>query len=262
MKNMDGMSGHEAHPPQNPHRMMIVGEKSIFLSHLPMFMSPHNFQVILEATFTNKGSSVQEIYTRDRQSHPQTKMYTLDPQEDFKLTTLFTPDPPARNTFRATVFRGHVEKGGQAIAGLTNIEVNVKRVILASALVRGAEKPEKLSYTLFGKGTELFLAHLITAPPDFDQILSVECDNVPPEDEMLRGVRVVILDRENTATHRIREQEKVSGQGHVTGAHQFLDLHVEAKTEFYFEEGELSSRKMVDGMFDPTPEETKAGFGT
>src|SRR4051812_32524510 len=148
MKNMDGMSGHAAHPPQNPHRMMIVGEKSVYLSHLPMFMSPHNFQVILEATFTNKGKSVQEIYTHDRQSHAQTKMYTLDPQEDFKLASLFTPNPPARQTFRATVFRGHVEKGGQAIQGLTNIDVTVKRVIFASTLSRGAVKPEKLGYIL------------------------------------------------------------------------------------------------------------------
>lgn len=262
MMNMDGMSDPATKPPQNPHRMMIVGEKSVYLSHLPMFMSPHNFQVILEATFTNKGKSVQEIYTRDRQSHAQTKMYTLDPKEDFKLPSLFTPDPPPRKTFKATVVRGHVERGGHAIEGLTNIDVTVKRVIFAATLSRGAEKPDKLNYILFGAGGELFLAHVVTAPPDFDQIISVKCDNLPPEDEMLRGVRVVILDRANTAAHRIKEQEKLTGQGHVTGAHQFLDLHLEAKTEFYFEESELAARSMTDETFKPTPEEIKAGFGS
>jgi hypothetical protein len=72
------------------------------------------------------------------------------------------------------------------------------------------------------------------------------------------GVRAAILGRENSAASRIKEKEKVMGQGHVTGAHQFLQLQIQAGVEFYFEEGELSSH---DGEFDPTPEETEAGFG-
>ena len=33
------------------HGMLIVGEETIYVSHLPMWMRPHNFQVILEVTF-------------------------------------------------------------------------------------------------------------------------------------------------------------------------------------------------------------------
>jgi hypothetical protein len=46
----------------------------------------------------------------------------------------------------------------------------------------------------------------------------------------------------------------------VTGAHQFLDVHITVRAESYFEEGELSSAKMSPGMFDQTAEERKAGF--
>ncbi len=123
-----------------PHNMMVVGEKSVFLSHLPMFMSPHNFQVILEATFTNGGKNVQEIYTRDRQSHRQTKMYALSPKESFKLPSLFTPNPPARNSFKGTILRGHLERGGEEIQGLIKIDVNVKRIVYAQKLGRGFDK--------------------------------------------------------------------------------------------------------------------------
>jgi len=241
--------------------MMVVGEKSVFLSHLPMFMPPHNFQVILEATFTSGGINVQDVYTRDRQSHGQTKMYTLRPEESFKLPSLFTPDPPSRNSFKGTIFRGHLERGGEEIEGLTNIDVNVKRVVYAQKFGRGFDKSDKLTYILFGRGQELFLAHVIARPPDFDQILSVKIDNPPSDEELSRGVSVVIPDRENSASRRIKEKEKVVGQGHVTGAHQFLQLQIQADVEFYFEEGELSSSMMMDGMFDPTPEERKAGFG-
>jgi co-chaperonin GroES (HSP10) len=97
--------------------------------------------------------------------------------------------------------------------------------------------------------------------PDFDQILSVKIDNPPSEEELSRGVSVVIPDRANSASRRIKEKVKVVGQGHVTEAHQFLQLQIQADVELYFEEGELSSSRMTNEMFDPTMEESKAGFG-
>ena len=54
----------------NIHNMMVVGKDTVFLSHLPMFeqlnkrgdvyLTPHRFQVILEATFAKNGSNVDE----------------------------------------------------------------------------------------------------------------------------------------------------------------------------------------------------------
>lgn len=260
--DMNNMNDHKMPPAHKepPHNMMVVGEKSVYLSHLPMFMSPHNFQVILEATFTSGGKNVQEIYTRDRQSHRQTKMYTLRPEESFKLPSLFTPTPPSRSSFKGTILRGHLERGGVEIEGLIKIDVNVKRVAYAQKLGRGFDKSDKLTYILFGKGQELFLAHVIAHQPDFDQILSVKIDSPPSDEELSRGVSVVIPDRENSASRRLKEGEKVLGQGHVAGAHQFLQLQIQADVEFYFEEGELSLSKMTNEMFDPTPEEEKAGF--
>lgn len=252
---------HDEPEEEPPHNMMVVGEKTVFLSHLPMFMTPHNFQVILEATFTSGGKSVQEIYTKDRQNNKHTKMYTLEPQESFTLPSLFIPNPPSRHSFKGTILRGHLERGGEKIEGLTNIDVNVTRVVYAQTLDRSVVKPDKLSYLLFGSQEELFMAHVIAKPPDFDQILAVKIVDPPSDDELNRLVRVVILDRENTAARRIKEKEKVAGQGHVTGAHQFLQLEIEAAVEFYFEEGELASTRMSPKTFDPTPEEGKAGFG-
>src|SRR5215510_9191245 len=87
----------------NQHNMLIVGEQTVFLSHLPMFhsgdprdpaavdasgtefISPHRFQVILEATFKAQGD-VSGVYAKDRQAHPSTKIYTLRPNKLFVLT--------------------------------------------------------------------------------------------------------------------------------------------------------------------------------
>jgi hypothetical protein len=264
MKNMDDMAGHNAPPAEEeeeipPHNMMVIGEKSVYLSHLPMFMDPHNFQVILEATFTSGGRNVQELYTKDRQTHPQTKMYSLSPAERFELSSLITPLTPSRKSFKGTVIRGHLERKGRAtIRGLSNVDVNIKRVVYAQELTEGFDKSATLRYILFGQGKELFLAHVIAAAPDFDQLLSVQIKNPPTDEELKRGVSVELLDRANSATHRLKEHEKVMARGHVTGAHQFLQLEIQAGTEFYFEEGELSS---MDGSMVPTPEERKSGFG-
>ncbi|MDX6693143.1 MAG: hypothetical protein QOF02_746 [Blastocatellia bacterium] len=259
MEDMHDMGGHHDHPPEEPpHNMMVIGEKTVFLSHLPMFMTPHNFQVILEATFSSGGKDVTPIYTKDRQTHAQEKMYTLEPQDRFKLPTLFTPRPPERATFKGTIFRGHLERGGVVIGGLEDIDVNVKRVVYAQKLDSSLMKLDKLEYLLVGKGKELFLAHVISKAPDFDQLLSVRIANAPSDADLNTGVRVTFQDRQNTASQRIKEKEKVTGQGHVTGAHQFLELQIQADVERYFEEGELGKR---GGTMSPTPEEIKSGFG-
>jgi hypothetical protein len=264
MENMHDMAAHGGHPAEEeedipPHNMMVIGEKSVYLSHLPMFMEPHNFQVILEATFTSGGRNVQELYTKDRQTHPQTKMYSLSPTDSFELTALFTPTPPPRKSFKGTVIRGHLERKGNAvIRGLSNVDVSIKRVVYAQELGEGFDKSDTLRYFLFGTRQELFLAHVVAAPPDFDQLLSVKIKNPPTDEELKRGVSVEMLDRPNIATRRLREGEKVTARGHVTGAHQFLQLEIQAVTEFYFEEGELAT---MDGSLAPTPEERKSGFG-
>ncbi len=265
----------------NTHNMLVVGTEAVFLSHLPMFdglktdedgnvvkdkdgkteyASPHRYQVILEARFSSGGKDVTALYTEDRKSHPKTKMYTLSPTAKFVLAKLFTPDAqqPELSSFGATVFRGHFERPGkQPINGLEDIVVTVKQVMHAQKFEPADDKPEELTYFLFGKGMELFLAHSIIKPPDFDQIVSVMIpDNHFTDDELRRGISVVFQDRKNTASQRLKERQQAEGQFHVSGAHQFLKLQVQSGTELYFEQGELR----VPATFDATSEEKKSGF--
>ena len=58
------------HPDCGQHNMMVVGEQTIFLSHLPMFHSEHRFQVIVEAAFEQNGTSLDRVYADDRRKHP------------------------------------------------------------------------------------------------------------------------------------------------------------------------------------------------
>jgi hypothetical protein len=164
---------------------------------------------------------------------------------------------PLLSSFKGTVFRGHLERGGVAVDQLEDVDVVVKNVVHFRMFDPSTERPNDLTYILFGTGKELFLAHWISKPPEFDQIVSVNLDSRPFSDDQLeRGIEVV-FERPNSSVSRIKAGERVPGKGHVAGAHQFLDLMVTAETEFYFEEGEL----LMPPTFRPTDEEQKAGFG-
>jgi hypothetical protein len=75
------------------HRMLIIGEETIYVSHLPMWMRPHNFQVILEVTFRGPDQP-QASYIDDRKT-TGTRLYTLSPREKWDIREL-APSGPQR----------------------------------------------------------------------------------------------------------------------------------------------------------------------
>jgi hypothetical protein len=248
----------------NTHNMLVVGSRTAFLSHLPMFdrldtaksafASPHRFQVILEATFSSSsGEDRTGVYFKDRQEHPATRIYTLNPEE-FVLTRVFTPrEKPRLASFAGTVFRGHLEQGGRAIPELDKTTVAITRVVHGRMFDPAAAKPASLEYVLFGKGQDLFVAHAIFAPPDFDQVLSITFSGSrPSEKELAEELRLVIPGRKNVAADRLREKQAVEALLRI-GTAEPRKVQIVTGTQFYFEEGEL----LVPPTFDPTAEERK-----
>jgi hypothetical protein len=257
-------SGQAAPPPKRDapatHNWMLVGGQTAFLSHLPMFdhlnesgseyVTPHRYQVILQASFKRDTTDSTGIYFADRKNHPATKMFTVSPTQDFVLPDVAANQP--LTSFTGTVFRGHLERGGKPISKLDDVTVTADRVIHFHKFDPAVNAPDALEYFVFGRGKELFLAHSILKPPDFDQILSVEVSGADMPDEVLSSaVRVQISDRKNSSSDRIQEKQQVTGET-STGT----KLTIRAIREFYFEEGELR----MPATFRPTPEEIKAGF--
>ena len=243
-------------PQEGPatHNWMLVGNQTAFLSHLPMFDSlapdgkhydtPHRFQVILQGSFAD----ASPIYFDDRSKHPEVKMYTVSPTDPFVL-----PKLAELKSFNGTVFRGHLERGGKPMSGLQNVAVNVKSMVHVHEFDPAAKAAVALEYLLFGRGSELFLAHSIVRPPDFDQILSVNVTGLTLADSDLgNAIKLSIPLKKNTPAGRLKEGEQaaaVMGDGRKLG--------VQGIREFYFEEGELR----MPATFKVTPEEQKAGFG-
>ena len=238
------------------HGMLIVGQETIYVSHLPMWMTPHNFQVILEVTFRGSGQP-QDRYVEDRKT-TGTRLYTLQPREQWDIRELAPAGPqhlPGRSSFRATLWRNHFESHpvthpGQRFMIAHNTEVQVENVVCFQELDPQGPGLQDLEYLLFGKGQELFLAHVITQPPDFDQVLSVQVGNHQFTDEDLRqGVRVDFPGRANSIASKIKEGEQLLGKSQLVGQDPSgsVDLTLAPGIELYFETedfAELNSMSM------------------
>ena len=239
--------GHHAEGNSTPpeglggHGMLVVGTETMFFSHLPMFMPPHDYQVILEGTLSQKGSDPQRTYRDDRARHPDAAVYTFNPVA-FVLTDL-APPAPKRTQFRGDLFRGHFEAPEefpaepQLIAG--GVTVVVTNVVYFQKLTPQPARPDHLEYLLFGKGNEIFLAHLITGPPDFDQIVSVKVTGHEfTADELRRGVRVHVPGATASSAQRVKPGKAVSANAQASGKN--VAFEVEAGAELYFMERELA----------------------
>lgn len=206
------------------HGMLVVGSRTVYLSHLPMFHAPHDYQVIVEARFGAAHGNPQAAYVADR-ARTGTAVYTLVP-EPFVLPDVIQH----QKSFSATLFRGHFERGGTPI--LDHVKVDITRVLLFRKFDPTATRPADLQYFLFGKGDETFLAHLIVAPPDYDQVVQVKPDAPLPDGTQAAGEAIAV------AAHT-QGQFLAAGE-HATANAPGGALSFGVLREFYHETGDLA----------------------
>jgi hypothetical protein len=204
--------------PAAGHGMLVVGLEAVFFYHLPMFMSPHDYQVILEVALSQPGSDPQRTYKDDRKAFPNTRVYTFDPVP-FVLPDVFPPALTLKQ-IQGDLLRGHFEHPPEypdkpARIG-KGVDASIVTVVFAQKLLPLPVAADHLEYLLFGKGSELFLAHVLTKRGDFDQVVSVEVKGHQFRDDDLRhGVRVQFSSKGNTSAQRLAEGETTSGSARL-----------------------------------------------
>ena len=76
-KHMEGPTeGTARQDPAAGHGMLVVGLDTMFFYHLPMFMSPHDYQVVLEGTLSQQGSDPQGVLQGRPQRAPRKHAFT------------------------------------------------------------------------------------------------------------------------------------------------------------------------------------------
>jgi hypothetical protein len=145
------------------HGMLIFGQEKIYASHLPLFHTPHDYQIILELEL-DKTAKAQ--FVKDQQQHPEFTTYTIEPEKFVLPEMLKTPKP-----FKVNIYRGHFERGGTLIS--KQISVTIKQVIYFKKFDPSEAKANDTKFIIFGNSREQFAAHHITNHPDFEQIVQV-----------------------------------------------------------------------------------------
>lgn len=233
--------GHSATMDQpSTHGMLMVGDGPVYLSHLPMFHKPHDYQVLLQVSLMKEGADPTGIYSNDRQVTGE-RIYTVVP-ETFVLTELFTPmGQPTRTSFKATLYRGHFERGGTAI--MNNVTVNVTRVVVAK---RFAKEPvaalPNLKYYVFGDDTQLFAAHVINRKPDFDHVVSVRVVSgvldAGQASDLSNGSIVDFTEVANDVDHALAEGATILAKTSLGGSATQIEMQV--LSDYYLETGDLA----------------------
>lgn len=148
------------------------------------------------------------------------------------------PANQLRRSFKGNIVRGDFERNGLAIN--RDVTASVTRVIHFREFDPQAAGLPQLEYFLFGKSEELYLAHLITKPPDFDQIVPVAKIDQPFTDEALgQGVRITFPGKLNQLAKRIKASSQVIGQVKKADG-SLAQVKLQTKAELYFEQGDLA----------------------
>src|SRR6266568_4773510 len=201
------------------HGMLVFGgqhtdsqfRSPVYVSHLPMFMHPHEFQVIARVSGTAAG-----IYGDFAAHFGTSTIYTFKP-EPFSIDEL---DP-----------------SGDVSADIEQI-VHFRRFSPDAGNAR-----DHLRYICFGGRDLAFLAHVITAPPDFDQILAVQAGtlNGVSDDNLRAGLIVRVPDRPDDVTTRLQETQTITAQVQDQGADTGGSIGLTAGREIYLETGDLAA---------------------
>lgn len=165
------------------HGMAVFGgREGLYASHLPMFHTPHDSQVLLRFHLADAAAdkALRETLAR------QPSLWTFDP-EAFDLLR-FTPGhaKPLRE-FKARFFAGHFERGGKPQSAEQRVVVD--EVMLFRRLSPAQREASTGRYRLIGKGSEWFAVKTIDRRPDFDHIVRLKAPQVRGEvDVPLQGV--------------------------------------------------------------------------
>lgn len=129
----------------------------------------------------------------------------------------------APKPFKASLFRGHFERGGTAISN--NVTVTIVKIIYRKSFSPGDKRSSTSDFIVFGNDTQQFMAHRISNKPDFDQVMEVKADAALRTSDTAHTVAITL----NTSSN---EPVGVSGNDVSLLVHKKLVLLKQLYLEF------------------------------
>ncbi len=168
------------------HAFILLGKEQLFASHLSqLFCEIHMYQFVVEVSLPE---SARSAFVKEREAHPGDSYFLANAMPDSKVGT--TADDPMtlpelagrlRTSFAGNIFRGipyqqkyeHWPWDGVRPV-LSDIPVNVVRIVHFRPFAATMNYPDTLTYLLFGAGSEAHIVHYQTKMPDYDHMASLK----------------------------------------------------------------------------------------
>ncbi|MFZ6654146.1 hypothetical protein [Undibacterium sp. TJN19] len=154
-------------PTWGVHGMLLFGNsEGMYVSHLPMFHAPHDYQVVLQIRCLDQKLDAA-IKARLEQ---KLALWTMEP-EQFEIARLATDSQTPLKQFKANIVLGHFEQGGKT--EYKDVTVVVEKTLLFRQLSPQMHESKQAVYHQIGSGSQRFLLKEIDSRPDFDHVLAI-----------------------------------------------------------------------------------------
>lgn len=223
---------HASDMPAAYHEFQVFGEDRTYFSHYAMFSSIHAYQVVLEVELTDEANAAVRAF---RAGQPETGL-SFSPSEPSDEVLPVRHDwvlPEETRPGRTITGDIHWVAEGDDWADpamrhfiARNVSARVIEVVRREMFYPDTLRAESLSYIVIGRGDDLYLAHVVTQDPDFDQILRITAQNGGPAQGS-----VLSLDRPNALDERLQPGQTVrmtdaQGRAFSITAHAELALEI------------------------------------
>ncbi|MFZ6735884.1 hypothetical protein ACO0LG_28450 [Undibacterium sp. Ji42W] len=154
-------------PTLGVHGMLLFGNsEGMYVSHLPMFHAPHDYQVVLQIRCLDQQLD-KAIKARLEQ---KLVLWTMDP-EQFEIARLAADSKLPLKQFKANIVLGHFEQGGKT--EYKNVRVVVEKTLIFRQLSPQMRESRQVVYHQIGNGSQRFMLKEIDSRPDFDHVLAI-----------------------------------------------------------------------------------------
>ena len=162
------------------HAFTIMGtnrESKFYFSHTPMFHNPvHTYQVIFEGEF-DKIEEMEKYLKkreelREKGEKPDNAVIIANPNQVQSFEKILNIPTLTGGSFVGEGFEGLGFENGEAFKkpSFMKAKINIKKVLLFQKLNPNThDYPNFLTYYLYGTGSDLYISHLLSKAPNFEQ---------------------------------------------------------------------------------------------
>ncbi|MER7707502.1 hypothetical protein ABTX81_31970 [Kitasatospora sp. NPDC097605] len=158
-------------PPRHGHRFLLIGTKTVFVYHLPLYFVPvHAFQLISRFGLAQ---TLRDTYLKDLGENEDKQVYySLFSEGHWPLQEIVDG---TRTSLPVELERVTVDSSGSRtftkILDETTATCRKEDVVLYQPL-NATAYPDYLTYLAFGQGDEIHLAHQLAASPNWDEVIT------------------------------------------------------------------------------------------